>query len=218
MKTAPLFRSYELLVDKADAAFRQMEEDSGACIKCERHCSDCCHAVFGLFLIEAAYLKQYFDQLEGREIREALFRCSDTERALKRLEIKLQTHEDEPQMQAYIMARERIRCPLLDENQDCILYTYRPITCRVYGIPTKIHGKARVCGKAGFKSGESYPVFDLDGIYRELYILSKELLNSSDVGDPNKADFLISSPKAIGTPLEHLINETFSDLEIISRQ
>ena len=195
-----------------------MEEDNGECIKCERHCSDCCHAVFGLFLIEAAYLKQYFDQLEGREIREALLRCNDAERALKRLEIKLQTHEDDPLMQAHIMARERIRCPLLDENQDCILYPYRPITCRVYGIPTKIHGKARVCGKAGFKRGESYSVFDLDGVYRELYILSQEFLNSSDEGDPNKADFLISTPKAIGTPLEHLINETFSDLEIVNRQ
>ncbi len=209
MKTTPLFRSYELLVDKADSAFRQMEEDHGQCVKCERHCSDCCHAVFGLFLIEAAYLKQYFDQLDSQIIREALLRCNDTERALKRLEIKLQTHEDDPQMQGHVMASERIRCPLLAENQACILYPYRPITCRVYGIPTKIQGKARVCGKAGFKSGESYPVFDLDGIYKELYGLSKELLSSSDEGDPKKADFLISTPKAIGTPLDHLINETF---------
>ena len=30
----------------------------------------------------------------------------------------LQTHENDPNMQAYTMARERIRCPLLDENED----------------------------------------------------------------------------------------------------
>jgi len=204
-----LFKSYELLVDKADAAFQRMVKEHGACIKCERHCSDCCHAVFGLFLIEAAYLKQHFDQLESNVVRGALLRCNDTERAIKRLEIRLQRCEDDPRMQAHVLARERIRCPLLDENQDCILYAYRPITCRVYGIPTKIQGQARVCGKAGFKKGEPYPAFDLDGLYRDLHNLSKELLNDVKKCDPEKASLLISVAKAISTPQDELIHEVF---------
>ncbi|MDY7036122.1 MAG: hypothetical protein SV375_08190, partial [Thermodesulfobacteriota bacterium] len=174
MKHTQLFHSYEFLVDRADAAFRKMEKEHGACIKCERHCSDCCHAVFGLFLIEAAYLKRKFDLLDSKKCQEALLRCNNMDRGLKRLGVKLQTHEDDPQMQAYIMAKERIRCPLLDDEQDCILYPFRPITCRVYGIPTKIHGKAHVCGKAGFKKKEHYPAFDLDGVYKNLFTLSEE--------------------------------------------
>ena len=209
MKTAPLFRNYELLVDKADAAFQEMGKKYGEVIRCERHCSDCCHAVFGLFLIEAVYLKEYFDRLETEKRREVLFRCNDTERALKRVEKKLQNYQDDPRMQALVMAQERIRCPLLNENDDCILYPHRPITCRVYGIPTKIHGKARVCGKTGFKAGESYPIFDLDGVYKNLFVLSKELLITADKGDPDKAEFLISVPRALSTPLDDLINETF---------
>jgi len=209
MKTAPLFRNYELLVDKADTAFRQIEKEHVECIKCERHCSDCCHAVFGLFLMEAAHLKQHFGQLNAEEIRETLLRCNDTERALKRLEVKLQRYEDDPQMQAYVMAKERIRCPLLNENQDCILYSHRPITCRVYGIPTKIHGKARVCGKTGFKQGESYPIFNLDGVYRDLYLLSQEFLNSMEKGNTEKASLLISVSRTITAPLDDLIHETF---------
>ncbi|MGD2127623.1 MAG: YkgJ family cysteine cluster protein [Desulfobacteraceae bacterium] len=209
MKITPLLRSYELLVDKADAAFRGMEKAHSACIKCERHCVDCCYAVFGLFLIEAAYLKQAFDQLGHEERKAALLRCNETEKGLKRLEKTLQAHEGDPQMQAYIMARERIRCPLLDDNQDCTLYPHRPITCRVYGIPTMIQGKARVCGKAQFKKGETYPVFDLDGVYRDLYTLSKELLNTAGKDDPEKASLLISVPKAISASLDDLIHETF---------
>ena len=204
-----LFRSYEYLVDKADAAFQRMEKEHAAHIKCERHCSDCCHAVFGLFLIEAAYLKQQFDQLGKEEIKAALLRCSKAESDLKRLEKMLQTHEEDPDMQAYTMARGRVRCPLLDENEDCILYAHRPITCRVYGIPTKIQGKARVCGKAEFRAGENYPVFDLDGIYRDLYLLSKELLNGWKKGDPHKASLLISMPKTISTPQDDLVHEVF---------
>jgi Fe-S-cluster containining protein len=208
-KLAQLFRSYEFLVDKADAAFKRMEKEHAACIKCERRCSDCCHAVFGLFLIEAAYLKQQFDQLGKEQIKGALLRCNKTERDLKRLEKMLRTYENDPNMQAYTMARERIRCPLLDENEDCILYPNRPITCRVYGIPTKIQGKARVCGKAEFKAGENYPVFDLDGTYSDLYVLSKEFLDGREKGDPEKAPFLISVAKVISTPEDDLLHEVF---------
>jgi Fe-S-cluster containining protein len=209
MNISQLFRSYEFLADEADAAFHRMEKEHGTCIKCQRYCSDCCHAVFGLFIIEAAFIKQHFDRLDGEEIQEALLRCGDMERALKRLEIRLQKHEDDPQMQAYVMAQERIRCPLLNDNKDCILYPSRPITCRIYGVPTKIHGKARVCGKAEFRKGESYPAFDLDEVYRDLFNLSKELLNSAEKGDPEKASLLISVSKAISTPLEDIIDEIF---------
>jgi Fe-S-cluster containining protein len=204
-----LFKSYELLVDKADAAFQKMGTEHATSVRCERHCSDCCHAVFGLFLIEAVYLKKQFDQLGEEEIKGALLRCNRAERGLRRLEKVLQAHEDDPNMQAYAMARERIRCPLLDENEDCILYPNRPITCRVYGIPTKIQGKARVCGKTGFQKGEFYPIFDLDGVYKDLFVLSEELLDGADKGDPEKAGLLISVPKAISMSLDELIYEIF---------
>jgi hypothetical protein len=210
MNLDQLFRSYDLLVDKADRTFREMQQEYGECVKCERHCSDCCHAVFGLFIIEAAYLKQNFDQLAKEEIKAAFLRCNEADRALKRLEKMLLSYRDDPNMQAYTMARERIRCPLLDDNLDCVLHSCRPITCRVYGIPTKIQGKARVCGKSGFKKGVNYPAFDLDGVYRDLYDLSKEFLENSGVIDPEKASLLVSVSKTISTPTDILINEIFA--------
>jgi len=213
MTTNPFeaLQGYEHLVDKADAFFQSMQETHGTCVKCVPHCSDCCHAVFGLFLVEAVHLKRHFDELNGDKIKEALWRCNDTERALKRLEIKLKAHETDPQMGARIFATERIRCPLLDENAECILYPYRPITCRVYGTPTKIHGKTHVCGKSGFERGPSYPAFDLDGVYGDLFNLSKELLEDFGEKDLDKASLLISVCKAMRTPVDELINETFRD-------
>jgi Fe-S-cluster containining protein len=206
-KANDFFRSYELLVDKAEAAFQEMQKEHGSCIKCEPHCSDCCHAVFGLFLIEAGYLKEQFDRLADEEKRAALSRCEQAEKSLERLQNMLRDHEGDPQMQAYIMSRERIPCPLLNENQDCILYPHRPITCRVYGIPTKIQGKARVCWKAEFKEGERYPVFDLDGVYRDLYFLSTELIKGKGKDDSEKASLLISVSKAVTTSLEDLLRQ-----------
>lgn len=209
MKSSHLLQSYEFLVDRADAAFREVEKQYGDCLKCGLHCSDCCHAFFGLFLIEAAFLKSRFDQLVPREIQKALLRCNDTERALKRMEIRLQKAQEDPRMQSHILATERIRCPLLNEEEECVLYESRPITCRVYGIPTKVNGRGRVCGKNGFQNGESYPVFDLDGTYRELFALSKKLLEDLDQGSPENAALLISVPRAVSTPLDLLVNESF---------
>jgi len=206
-KANDLFKSYELLVDKADAAFREMQKEHGSCMKCEPHCSDCCHAVFGLFLIEAGYLREQFDRLTDEEKGAALLRCERAEKNLERLQNMLQAHEGDPQMQAYVISRERIPCPLLNEHQDCILYAHRPITCRVYGIPTKIQGKARACWKAEFKEGERYPVFDLDGVYGSLYLLSTELLKAGGQDDPEKASLLISVSKSITTSLEDLLRQ-----------
>jgi Fe-S-cluster containining protein len=206
-KANDLFHTYELLVDKAEAAFQEMQKEHGSCMKCEPHCADCCHAVFGLFLIEAGYLKEQFDKLTEEEKRASLLRCKEAEKSLERLHNMLREHEGDPQMQAYIMSRERIPCPLLSENQECVLYLHRPITCRVYGIPTKIRGKARVCWKAEFKKDERYPVFDLDAVYRDLYFLSTELLKGSGEDNAEKASLLISVSKAITTSLQDLLRE-----------
>jgi Fe-S-cluster containining protein len=125
------------------------------------------------------------------------------------MEIRLQKTQEDPRMQLHILSTERIRCPLLNEEEECILYDNRPITCRVYGIPTKVNGRGRVCGNSGFQVGESYPIFDLDGTYEELFVLSKKLLEDLDQGNPENAALLISVPRAVSTPLDLLVNESF---------
>ena len=209
MNFTHLFQRYELLVAKADQAFHKMQKDYGAYIKCKLHCSDCCHAVFGLFLIEAAYLQQHFNQLARKERQAAVLRGEKSEKEYGELEKKLKTYGNDPQMASYSLGRERIRCPLLSDHRMCILYIYRPITCRIYGIPLVIQGKAHVCGNACFKKGELYPSFNLDEVQRELYLLSRELLDRSGRKDLERASLLISVSKAIKTPFKVLINEDF---------
>ena len=38
-------------------------------------------------------------------------------------------------------ARIKCRCPLLGDDDRCLLYQARPITCRLYGVPTAIAGQ-----------------------------------------------------------------------------
>ncbi|MEW6771647.1 MAG: YkgJ family cysteine cluster protein [Bacillota bacterium] len=200
-----LFADYEELASLADQAFERMRRGYGDLIKCQLHCTDCCYAVFGLFPVEAVYLRHQFDKLDQAVREEILRRAEQADGDLQRLQEKLARFADDSQMQAYVMARERVRCPLLNEQDECALYSFRPITCRVYGIPVAVRGKGQVCWKAGFERGDSYPTFDLDAVYKDLYRLSQELLNEGGATDMEKAGLLLSVSKVLRTPLEDLM-------------
>jgi len=203
-KFSYLFDPYEQLVREADRAFQEIKEKYPEYVKCKIQCSDCCYAIFGLFLIEAFFLRYDFENLD-KEIKEkALERAKQADEELGKIQKRLKDFKDDPQMLNYILARGRIRCPLLSEENKCILYPYRPITCRVYGVPILIRGNLRVCYKSGFKKGEKYTAYNLDNTYKELYSLSKELIKVAGAKDDSNASLMISVSKAISTPMEKI--------------
>jgi Fe-S-cluster containining protein len=204
-----LFRVYEELAAKADFAFNKIEQDYGSMMKCRRRCADCCHAVFGLFLIEAVFINHHFNTLGEDEQKEILKRAAQADRELRQMKEKLAEFKDDPQMQVNAMARERIRCPLLDDKDECVLYPFRPITCRVYGIPVSSHGSAHACWKAEFKRGESYPTFNLDAAYAQLFRLSQELLENAGQKDSERASILLSVSSALSVSHEDLITGNY---------
>lgn len=198
-----VFREYQLLVAEADDRFQEIQRGYGEQIKCAIKCSDCCSSVFGLFLVESVYLNREFKRLDRRKRREALLRGDKADRDL--LEIEKKIGACDPEAQAIDMARERVRCPLLDDGGKCLLYPARPLTCRVYGIPALINGKVRACWKAGFEEGKNYPVFDLDGAYSKLYGLSKIMLARLGQKESDRASLLVSVAHSIKTPAEDLL-------------
>lgn len=204
-----LLQAYDSLAASADEAYQKMCADYPGEVLCKQGCDDCCHAVFGLFLVEAAYLQNHFAELPGKEKAEIILRCAQADREIAALQKRLRDDEDQGKTpDADPLATGRVRCPLLDEEKRCALYKQRPVTCRIYGVPTRIQGKARVCGLSGFKAGKNYPAFDFDAVYRDLYQMSLELVEKEGGQDPERAGLLISVSKALTTPLEGLIHET----------
>ena len=202
MKVNHLYKCYDYLVDAADRAFHRIEEEYGECVRCEIHCTDCCHAVFGLFLIEALHLQKHFHRLANKERKSALLRAEQFDQQLQALQEKIVKANHSPEAADSLLGSERIRCPLLSDELECILYPYRPITCRVYGIPSTIQGKARVCGQSGFQASRPYPTFKLDEINRELYLLSRKLLQEAGRSDLDSASLLLSVSEVIRNPLD----------------
>lgn len=201
-----LITRYEQLALAAEQAFEKMKGEYPGEVKCERGCVDCCHALFGLFPIEAAYLRERFEQLDPSQKQQVLARAAEAEKELEQIQEKLQAaYPDDPGMQAYAMARQRVRCPFLNDQGDCAVYPFRPITCRVYGIPVAVQGTGRACWKAGFAPGRSYPAFNLDQVYKELHELSRALLEKAGQQDLDRASLLIPVSTVLKMPPEDLV-------------
>jgi Fe-S-cluster containining protein len=176
----PYFDRYEKVVAQADQVFEKVKTAFPHEVRCQTGCADCCHALFDLTLIEALYLNHHFvAKLEGENRERLVSRANKADRSIYKIKRQAyresQAGKDENQILEEL-ADVRVRCPLLNDAERCDLYAHRPITCRLYGIPTAIGGKGHTCGLSAFKAGERYPTVNLDLIHQQLYEISKDLV------------------------------------------
>ncbi len=176
-----VFKKYETFVEQLDGVFESVRQQYSDCVKCKLECSDCCSALFDLSLVEALYINtQFFETVIGDKRSEILENANKSDRQtyqLKRKAFKAVAAGDKSEEQVLLeMAAERIRCPLLNSDNQCDLYSSRPVTCRLYGIPTAIAGRGHTCGLSAFKTGESYPTVNLDSVHAKLHELSCEII------------------------------------------
>jgi len=174
------FVKYEALVHMVDGVFERVKKEYPKEVFCREKCSDCCYAIFDLTLIEALYLNDKFTkQFSGIEKNSLIEIADKTDRALVKMKRNAYREVKNGAEQLEIVAKmsqERVRCPLLGKNDLCVMYEHRPITCRVYGIPTSTAGSSHICGRTNFKQGEPYPTLNMDKIYSQLQLLSVQLI------------------------------------------
>ena len=174
------FVKYEALVHMVDGVFERVKKEYHKEVFCRKKCSDCFYAIFDLTLIEALYLNDKFlKQFSGIEKNSLIEIAGKTDRVLVKMKRnayrEVKNGADQLEIVAK-MSQERIRCPLLGKDELCVMYEHRPITCRVYGIPTSTAGSSHICGRTNFKQGEPYPTLNMDKIYSQLQLLSVQLI------------------------------------------
>ena len=199
----PYFKRYEALLNLTDQLFEQVARQHPECMSCKIGCSDCCHALFDLTLIEALYLNHKFNERYGGAEKEKLLETANTaDRKVMRIKRDayraLQQGKSESDILEHL-AEKRIRCPLLDGKQQCLLYEHRPITCRLYGIPTSIGGRGHTCGLSGFERGKSYPTVQLEKINDQLQQISAELVRDLGSNFIKLVDLLVPVSMALIT-------------------
>lgn len=197
------FVKYEALVQMVDAVFDRVKNEYPKEVFCREKCSDCCYAIFDMTLIEALYIKDRFlKKFEGKEKNDLIQIADKTDRALVKMKRdafkKVKSGEDQLDVIGK-MSQERVRCPLLGEDNLCVLYENRPITCRVYGIPTSTMGTSHICGRTNFNQGEAYPTLNMDKIYTQLQLLSAELIKEIKSENIKMHEMLIPVSMALVT-------------------
>ncbi|MEA5087519.1 YkgJ family cysteine cluster protein [Solidesulfovibrio sp.] len=201
---SPAFARYEAIAAEADAVFAKVAAACPGMVTCGQGCSDCCHALFDLTFIEALYLNHRFNEAfpPGAARDVILERANTADREHYKLKRKAFRASQNGVSTAEILAdiaRERIRCPLLGDDDRCVLYASRPVTCRLYGVPQEVGGETHICGKAGFEPGGRYPTVKIEKLQDRLMELSQEVVAALPTKQPLMGDILVPVSLALIT-------------------
>ncbi|MBU0515730.1 MAG: YkgJ family cysteine cluster protein [Proteobacteria bacterium] len=159
------------LAREADRLFSKIAAEHPEPVRCRPGCDDCCRAVFLVSAVEGFVIARAVRDLPRQERRRV-------ERQAAKAARKYEALLSGGRLTDEVFSRERIDCPLLVDNA-CALYDLRPITCRVYGVPTSVAGKGRTCPRSGFVAGRNYPTISLDGFEARLRDISMGLVRES---------------------------------------
>jgi Fe-S-cluster containining protein len=164
-----LLEELESLRARADASFQKVVDLHPQAVACRQGCDDCCHALFDLSPMEAVSLALAFLDLPRNGRREVRRRGEKAAANFDQAMSKAFSQQGQERLRELSLAR--VPCPLLEGGR-CLLYAQRPLTCRLYGVPVQVEGQARVCHRARFDQGQTYPTVDLMRVQMELERLS----------------------------------------------
>ncbi len=161
---------FHQLAAEADGLFARVARENPDLVRCRPGCDDCCRAVFLVSAVEGLVVARAVKDLP-RQKRRLIER--QAEKAAAKYEALFGPAA--ARIDPGALSRERIDCPLLVKGR-CAVYEHRPITCRVYGVPTAIGGQGRTCPQSGFLPGRTYPTINLDEFEARLDRISDPLI------------------------------------------
>jgi hypothetical protein len=115
-----LFAQYSAYVRKADIVFKTVKEKYPDSVRCRIRCCDCCHAVFGILPIEAAFINYHFNRLERKTRRDILRRSEKAGAEMLKAKETLKVFKEDEKMKVYGLGKQRVRCPFLSEKEECV--------------------------------------------------------------------------------------------------
>jgi Fe-S-cluster containining protein len=160
-----------------------------------RGCMDnCCltrfyHHTFMEYLFLLRGFETLFKKKQSEIEKQAMFVITETVAAEKRNEKKI-----------------RLMCPL-NLGGRCLLYQYRPMICRLHGLPHEIHVPGKKveygpgCNEFDIQTkGKAYVLFNRTPYYREMALLEKSFRKKYGIGKKIKmtvAEMITTKPENI---------------------
>lgn len=130
---------YLHLLGRLDDWFAARQAEEPGAIVCADGCSGCCRGLFDISLLDARLLRAGFDLLP------AATQATVAAKATTRL-VELQSlwpdfsppyllNQMDDSLWTEMPEDDLAPCPLLDAAGRCLVYAYRPMTCRLHGVP-----------------------------------------------------------------------------------
>jgi Fe-S-cluster containining protein len=134
----------------ADSWFRRSRAALLEQIPCKRGCCRCCIGPFAITIADVATLQEGLAHLDPHTRQDITRRAREQVRAMESAYPRLgrsQALDDwEDWEQDSVVERfAALPCPALGDDGSCRVYAFRPMTCRMMGIPT--------CEKDGISQG-----------------------------------------------------------------
>ncbi len=135
-----LLDRYGSLLREVDAWFHACSARYPDQIRCHSGCSSCCRGLFDITLLDAFYLKRGVDQLPVSQWERIIAAANERLKSLSHdfpafVEPWLLNAIPEAEWDALMPEEDETPCLLLSEAGQCLVYEYRPMTCRLNGIP-----------------------------------------------------------------------------------
>jgi Fe-S-cluster containining protein len=153
-----------------DASWADAARRAGSHLACRLGCTQCCHGSFAINALDAARLRAGMDELRSidPELATEIERRARGWVAQWGAEFpgdaatgRLGTSEAE--QEAFEEFANEAACPALDPATGrCDVYTWRPMTCRVFGPPVRMETGALACCELCFTAAGNEEIADCE--------------------------------------------------------
>lgn len=140
MTARPFLAEYHALLGEVDTWFEGcMQVAPPGLLACRRGCSACCRGLFDITLLDAFLLRAGFSRLSPASREEVLGRCRPRLAALQARWPELHNPyllnalPDDSWIE--MSEEDATPCPLLGADGLCLIYPFRPMICRLHGLP-----------------------------------------------------------------------------------
>jgi Fe-S-cluster containining protein len=140
MPITSILKEYGELLARVDAWFARAAAVAPDQIACCSGCDGCCRGLFDITLLDALYLRQGLDRLPEEKQRQVRAGTAEHLSRLQRFWPEFSApyilnYRPEEEWEQLMPEDDETPCVLLGDEGRCLLYAWRPMTCRLNGIP-----------------------------------------------------------------------------------
>src|SRR5437016_5233709 len=152
-RRSPSAEARRRLFQHAEGWFQRGQAALLESLPCRQGCTRCCHGPFAITLLDQLELQQglktlhphIFDEIRAR----AQSQVATIEAAYPRLHESPYLDEwKESELDDLVTRFSDLPCPALSSDGRCLVYAFRPLTCRMMGLPIEsdglVHGACEV--------------------------------------------------------------------------